>query len=312
MFNFPAQGALASRQERAFTRPQPATEIAIGSRIEGDGPAIVLLHSSMASKSQWRSLTECMRGTYRLIAIDLHGYGDSAMPQCPGQFSLVDEVRLVQAKLAQVLAPEECFHLVGHSFGGGVALRLAHASPERLHSLCLYEPTAFHLLDRGEPALEEVRGLARAVEAAVHNGDRFGATELFIDYWSGAGAHAALPPARQALFACLLPKVLLDFQALLNDPLAASDYGRIPVPTCLIVGRRSPKCVHAIASILAAVFANLETREIDAGHMAPLTHSALVNSIIDGFICDVQAQRSGPSTRKKPGAFSLTHRLMDA
>jgi pimeloyl-ACP methyl ester carboxylesterase len=310
MLNFPTQGALASRQESAFTRPWPATEIAIGSRIEGDGPAIVLLHSSMGSKSQWRRLTECMRGAYRLIAIDLHGYGDSAMPRCAGQFSLADEVLLVQSKLAQVLAPDECFHLVGHSFGGGVALRLAHASPERLRSLSLYEPTAFHLLDCGDPALEEVRGLAGAVEAAMHNGDRFGATELFIDYWSGVGTHAALPPARQALFACLLPKVLLDFQALFNDPLRAADYGHIPVPTCLIVGRHSPECVRAIASILAAVIANRETHEIDAGHMAPLTHPAIVNPIIDGFIRDVGAHGGDPSTWKKPEAFPSTRRLM--
>jgi pimeloyl-ACP methyl ester carboxylesterase len=310
MFSSPARAPLKSRQERALSRPQPATKIAIGSRIEGDGPAIVLLHSSMGSKSQWSSLTECMRGTHRLIAIDLHGYGDSAMPHCAGQFLLADEVQLVQAKLAQVLAPEERFHLVGHSFGGGVALQLAHASPERLCSLSLYEPTAFHLLDCSDPALEEVRGLAGAVEAAMHNGDRFGAAELFFDYWSGVGTHAALPPARQALFACLLPKVLLDFQALLNDPLRASDYDRIPVPTCLIVGRHSPKCVHAIASILTTVFVNRETHEIDAGHMAWLTHSALVNPIIDGFIRDVEAQGSNPSIWKKPDAFPLTHRLM--
>jgi pimeloyl-ACP methyl ester carboxylesterase len=308
MFNFPTQEPRASRQESGFTRSRPATEIAIGSRIEGDGPAIVLLHSSMGSKSQWRSLAEHMRGAYRLIAIDLHGNGDSAMPQCAGQFSLADEVRLVQAKLAQALAPEESFHLVGHSFGGGVALRLAHASPERLRSLNLYEPTAFHLLDRGDAALEEVRALAGAVEAAVRNGDRFGATELFIDYWSGVGAHAALPAARQVLFASLLPKVLLDFQALFNEPLRASDYGRIAVPTCLIVGRHSPKCVHAITSILAAAFANRETHEIDAGHMAPLTHSALVNPIIDGFIRDVEAHGSDPSIWKKPAAFPSTHR----
>lgn len=269
----------------------------IGSRVEGNGPAIVLLHSSMASKSQWRTVMERMRGTHRLVAIDLHGYGDTTMPECGGQHCLADEVRLVRSTLAQVLAPGERFHLVGHSFGGGVALRLAHASPERIRSLCLYEPTAFHLLDNGDPALEEIRAVAMATEAGVGNGQRARAAEQFIDYWSGPGTYAALPPARQALFASLLPKVPLDFQALMNDPMRSSDYSRLAVPACLIAGRHSPRCAQAIVSILGAVLSDREIHEIDAGHMAPLTHPELVNPIIDGFIRGVDARhRNWPAS----------------
>jgi pimeloyl-ACP methyl ester carboxylesterase len=289
MLDFPAKPLLLPEQENIFIDPRPATEIRIGARVEGHGPAIVLLHSSMGSKSQWRTLMERMRSTHKLIAIDLHGYGDSAMPECHDRFSLVDEVRLVQSKLAQVLAPGESFHLVGHSFGGGVALRLAHASLERVRSLSLYEPTAFHLLDRSDPALQDVREVAHATQAAIHSGRIAEGTELFIDYWSGAGAYAALPPSRQALLASLLPKVPLDFQALLNDPLRSSDYSRIGVPTCLIAGRHSPDCAHAIVSLLAAVLPKRETHQIDAGHMAPLSHPDLVNPIIDGFIRGIDA-----------------------
>lgn len=284
MLHFPTKSYLAPEQECVFIDSELATELTTGSRIEGHGPAIVLLHSSMASKSQWRTLMECMRGTHRLIAIDLHGYGDRAMPQCAGQFSLADEVRLVQSILAQVLAAQERFHLVGHSFGGGVALRLAHVHPELISSLSLYEPTAFQLLNERDAVLEHVRAVAHTVEASMRAGDHAGATEAFIDYWSGVGTYAALPPSRQAQFASLLPKVPLDFQALFNEPLHYRDYGRITIPTCLIVGRDSPECVHAIVSMLATILPNRETHEIDAGHMGPLTHPALVNPIIDGFI----------------------------
>jgi pimeloyl-ACP methyl ester carboxylesterase len=289
MFDFPTKPLLVRDQESVSIDPRPAMKTHVGARVEGHGPAIVLLHSSMASKSQWRSLMERMRPTHRLIAIDLHGYGDSAMPECHDRFSLVDEVRLVQSKLAQVLAPGESFHLVGHSFGGGVALRLAHANLERIRSISLYEPTAFHLLDRSDPALQDIRAVAHATQAAIRSGRSPKGAELFIDYWSGIGTYAALTPSRQALFATLLPKVPLDFQALLNDPLRSSDYSRIGVPTCLIAGRHSPGCAHAIVSALAAVLPKRETHQIDAGHMAPLTHPDLVNPIIDGFIRDIDA-----------------------
>ena len=52
----------------------------VGFHIEGRGRPVVLLHSSMGSKGQWRSLVERMRRSHRLIAIDLHGYGASPMP----------------------------------------------------------------------------------------------------------------------------------------------------------------------------------------------------------------------------------------
>lgn len=275
---------------REGVRPTSGIAAPTGIKIEGHGPAIVLLHSSMASKSQWKTLMEHMRATHRLIAIDLHGYGDNGMPECRDGFSLGDEVELVQTKLSRVLAADEPYHLVGHSFGGGVALRLAHADPQRIRSLCLYEPTAFHLLERRHPALEEISHVARAAEGGVRRGEHGDATALFIDYWSSKGAFAAMPPSRQALFASLLPKVPLDFQALMNDPHRASDYRHTAPASCVITGRNSPHCVHAIASVLAATLPHCETTEIAAGHMGPLTHPGLVNPIIEEFIQRIDRQ----------------------
>lgn len=299
MPDFPTGPRHADEHQNAFTDPGPANERCIGVRVEGNGPALVLLHSSMASKSQWRSLIDCMRGTHRLIAIDLHGYGESAMPECSERFSLLDEVRLVQSALAPLLAPGERYDLAGHSYGGGVALRLAYADPERVRSLSLYEPTAFHLLDHSDPALQGIRTVAQVTQSAIRDGRSAQGTERFIDYWSGTGAYAALTPSRQALLASLLPKVPLDFQALLNEPLRPCDYSRIGVPTCLIAGHHSPDCAHAIVAILAAVLPNQETHRIGAGHMGPLTHPELVNPLIGGFIRSIGAQTRTPAMRTR-------------
>ncbi|MET0964309.1 MAG: alpha/beta hydrolase [Noviherbaspirillum sp.] len=299
MSYYPTSLRLVNEAQNLPAETGPARPMRIGVKAEGDGPAVVLLHSSMASKSQWRSLSDSMRGTHRLIAIDLHGYGESAMPDCGETFSLRDEVRLVQSALAPLLAPGERYHLAGHSYGGGVALRLAHAEPERVRSLSLYEPTAFHLLDQRDPALQEIRAVAQATQDAVFEGSIAQGTERFIDYWSGSGAYAALSPSRQALLASLLPKVTLDFQALMNDPLRPGDYSRMDMPACLITGRHSPDCAHAIVAILAAVLPAQETHRIDAGHMAPLTHPELVNPLIGGFIRGVEAKARRPAMRTR-------------
>ena len=63
-------------------------------------------------------------------------------------------------------------HLVGHSYGGGVALRAAVERPDRIASLTLYEPSAFHLLRamgaRAAGALAEILALAaRTAEGVI-------------------------------------------------------------------------------------------------------------------------------------------------
>lgn len=264
MYQFTTPAPLPAH-ERAALPPATAKEMKIGSKVEGQGPAIVLLHSSMGSKSPWRTLVKSMRGTHRLIAIDLYGYGVSPMPESRDRHSLSDEVRLVQSKLAQLLA---------------------HASPDRVRSLALYEPTAFHLLDREDPVLDDIRAVAHV----TRDGHSAGAAEMFINYWSGKGTYATLPPAMQALFIALLPKVPLDFQALIDDPMRPSDYRLMNVPSCLIAGRHSPRCTQAIVSVLTASLQKGGRHEIDAGHMSPVSHPALVNPIIQNFIHRIDSQ----------------------
>src|SRR5262245_14829614 len=100
----------------------------------------------MSSSSQWRELVQALSPSYRVIAIDLLGYGDSPRRRRASGYEFADELRHVEAALAGVLAPGERFHLVGHSYGGAVALQLALRT-QRLLSLTLFEPVAFHLLN---------------------------------------------------------------------------------------------------------------------------------------------------------------------
>jgi pimeloyl-ACP methyl ester carboxylesterase len=251
---------------------------------EGAGDAVVLLHSSMASKAQWRSLGERLRGRRRVIAIDLLGYGQAPMPPALAGFGLAEEIARLDALLATRLAPGERFHLVGHSYGGGVALRWARRSPARVRSLTLFEPTSFHLLPRGTEALHSVRQTAAAVAQAVRGGDTMGGTARFIDFWNGPGSFDRLDTPRQQAFARLLPKTRLDFKALFGNPLTLPALRKLAMPVLLMGGRHSPACVHAVLAALAQTLPNGELAWVDAGHMAPLTHAALVDPLIATFL----------------------------
>ncbi len=147
----------------------------IGFYDEGVGEAVVLLHASAASRRQWKRLREEIGGRYRFIALDLYGYGETRFPQdenglpLQGGFRIEHEVALVEHVLAGIDDP---FHLVGHSYGGAVALHTALRHPTRVRSVFVHEPVLFHLLrlEGCEKEWREIESLGKLVAERVEGG----------------------------------------------------------------------------------------------------------------------------------------------
>jgi pimeloyl-ACP methyl ester carboxylesterase len=96
---------------------------------EGSGPPLLLIHGFGASTYTWRHIAPELAKTHRVIAVDLKGFGQSDKP-FDSHYSVLD-----QADLIAQLIEEKDLHdltLVGHSFGGGVALFLALEADDRL------------------------------------------------------------------------------------------------------------------------------------------------------------------------------------
>ena len=268
-----------------------------GFHIEGRGRPVVLLHTSMGSKGQWRALVERMRRSHRLIAIDLHGYGSTPMPAGPDAFTLQQEVALIDSVLRVGLLPGERFHLVGHSYGAAVALRMAHARPQRLHSLTLFEPVALNLLPEAHAGRRELEGVRDEMLRWSESGDPRRGAEHFIDYWTGAGTFAQLPAKAQQTLAKLVHKTALDFAAVSRETLCVDDCRRITVPACLLSGNDSLQVAHDVLDALANVLPRASRQRVPGGHMAPVTHPDLVNPVIDAFIRGVDALDVSRATR---------------
>lgn len=257
----------------------------------GCGEPVVALHSTAGSGRQWEGLGLGLSQKFQVMAPDFYGHGQSAPWHGRQTFSLPDEAALVRAAMARFSKP---VHLVGHSYGGAVALHLVLEQPERFRSLTLIEPVSVHLLKLGEARdrrfYAEIDQVAADIARGVLTGHHDAAMRGFVDYWNGNGAWDRLRESRRGELRGLAGTTLLNFSAISNNltPLAA--YRRINLPTLLIRGRNTRSLAARITDLLAANLRDVSSVVVEnAGHMLPLTHPELVYAAISGHIMEYSA-----------------------
>jgi pimeloyl-ACP methyl ester carboxylesterase len=99
----------------------------------GSGPALLLLHGLGCDHTTWDSVIDTLARRYTVIAPDLLGHGLSAKPRA--DYSLGGYANGMR-DLLTVLGIDKVT-VVGHSFGGGVAMQFAYQFPERTERLML-------------------------------------------------------------------------------------------------------------------------------------------------------------------------------
>lgn len=257
-----------------------------GSRIcyaaAGFGEPVVLLHCTGSSSAQWQALSAQLEGRYRVLAPDLHGHGEAGPWSGQGPLTLAHAAALVDAVLSDPGAP---VHLIGHSYGGALALHMAMERPERVRSLTLIEPVAFHLLRAGAPAeralYEDIRQVAETIWSGLGSGDYARGLQAFVDYWNGPGAFERLRPEVRHALARQIGAIGLNFFATMNATTPLRAYRSLGVPTLLLAGEHSPPTTRRIAELLAAAMPDAALQVVaGAGHMLPFSHREQVNLAI--------------------------------
>ena len=224
---------------------------------------------------------------FHVLAPDSYGAGKSPAWPSDRAIRLKDEVALLEPVFARA---GDRFALVGHSYGGAVALVAALASPQRVRALALYEPTLFAVVEQESPAPNEVDGIRAAVAAAVAalgSGDQAGAARCFIDFWMGAGAFDRMPERNKAPVAAAVANVQGWKDALFGEATPLAAFAALDVPVLYLVGRGSPLSSRAVARRLTQTLSRVELVELEGmGHMGPITHPEAVNDLIRRFLED--------------------------
>jgi pimeloyl-ACP methyl ester carboxylesterase len=257
-------------------------------RESGIGPAVICIHAGYGSSGQWRSLMQSLADKFRVIACDMSSSGKSPATSPGVKYTLDEEV----AFLGPVFhAAGESFHLIGHSFGGAVALKAALRHRRRVQSLTLFEPTLFALLVSSVPesaATREILNHTKRTSGFADLGDHEAAAEEFVDYWFESGAWAA---TREEVRADILGRMGLlrqRWDALLRDPVVLSDVASIDIPILYLTAQKSNVPTRALGQLLIGALPRVRTIDLEGvGHMAPLSHPDRVNPLIEAFLQEV-------------------------
>ena len=205
----------------------------------------MLLHSSASSARQWDRLAEMLKPQFRVHAIEVHGHGEQQAWRADTRLTLADEAALAMPALEDA-GP---VHVIGHSYGAAVAIKLATMYPKSVRSLVAYEPVLFRFLFDDvahHPAAQDVVAVADAMREQLATGEDHSAAQTFIDFWSGAGAWDSLPDGKRASVATRMPAVIQQFDALFHEPLQRAQLALLRMPMLFISGARTVAVARAI------------------------------------------------------------------
>jgi pimeloyl-ACP methyl ester carboxylesterase len=159
--------AYASHAVRRFEDVNPESTDAPGASLDvdgvrihyveaGQGEAVVLIHGIGASTYSFRHAIPELAQHFRVIALDLKGFGYSARP-AEGDYSLTAHADLVRQVMERLNIARAT--VLGHSMGGAVAMRLAMRAPERVSRLVLVDSATDREMGAGATASKLLRPL---------------------------------------------------------------------------------------------------------------------------------------------------------
>ena len=258
-----------------------------------DAPVLLLLHGFPSSSHMFRDLIPKLAGEYRVIAPDLPGFGQSAMPAREAFAYTFDRLARVIDRFTEVLGLRR-FALYVFDYGAPVGWRLATWHPERITALVTQNGNAYEegLSDGWNPIQAYWR------DPSARNRDtlrQFLAPEsVQWQYTHGVSDTARISPDGYALDNGYLSRpgaddvqldLFLDYASNVALYPAFQAYFREHQPPLLAVwGRNDPFFLPAGAEAFRRDIADADVRFFDTGHFALETHADEIATAIRGFL----------------------------
>jgi pimeloyl-ACP methyl ester carboxylesterase len=238
---------------------------------QGLGERIVLVHAGGNTSAQWRAIARRLASSFHVVMPELHGHGDTPRWSQSRAMELDDEAALIEAFCQSA---DQKVHLVGHSFGGAVASRVALRGKVALASLVLIEPMVFPLLrEAGQTESWQQTWQRRQRFAALHRaGDDDAALREWVEHYAEMTWDRVPEATRHALIA-RADVIESGWHALSNNSTTLDELRRLELPTRVLIGTETTSSLAAASELVVAAMPNAEATYIErAAHMMPLSH----------------------------------------
>ncbi|MFT6817488.1 MAG: pimeloyl-ACP methyl ester carboxylesterase [Myxococcota bacterium] len=239
----------------------------IATSVRGDiMPTVILCHSTGMGSMQWARIARGL-APRRCVMPDWLGYGKSDTVSDGAKDWTID----LDALLALIDAEESPVDLVGHSYGGFLALRAALRRPDRVRRLVVHEPVVWETLrtagDRDHH--EAFEAICTSLNAVPRGGEVW--LQGFVDFWNGAGAWQALPPSRADVWRNNSAVISAEVHCLIDDETPYTAWAALNMPVLVTVGTATTPIEAHVCDVLQRAIPGSALTSVPGGHMAPVS-----------------------------------------
>jgi pimeloyl-ACP methyl ester carboxylesterase len=230
-----------------------------------------------------------LNGRFRCVTTSLLGYGGTAERRTASDPSIEHEAEVVELVARKAGGP---VHLVGHSFGGLVALAVALRGRITLGSLVIVEAPALELLrECNEDAhYRAFRAMTESYFAAFAAGNSE-AIAAMIDFYGGPGTYASWPQRVRAYAVATTPVNILDWASAHAFPLPAASLAAVKIPTLVMWGGASHPAAQRANALLSECLARATPAVIHgAAHFMIASHAGEVARLIADHVLRAESR----------------------
>jgi pimeloyl-ACP methyl ester carboxylesterase len=249
----------------------------------GDGPPVVFLHGFPLDHTMWSSQIAALESTFRVIAPDLRGFGQSPLGNAdPGQGISMEEYAEDVAQLLDALSIRQPIVLAGFSMGGYIAWQfvLKHADRVRALVQCDTKSTA-DTDDARETRLRMADNVAEwgSARIAEMTGPKLLASSSF------EMKRPVVQAVRDVIERTSPAAIAAAQRGMARRPDVTSLLPLIKVPTLVVVGAEDVISPPQEMQQIASAIPNAQFVEIpNAGHMTTMENPDAVNVSIKSFL----------------------------
>jgi pimeloyl-ACP methyl ester carboxylesterase len=250
---------------------------------KGLGPTILFVPGSCSTGAAWRPVIASLQGSYRTATTSLPGYGGSAERRSSNDQSILPLATALEEVIRHAGGK---VHLVGHSFGGEVALAVALRGQVRVESLCIFEAPAPGMLAtfKRTDRYREFRVMTEAYFGSFDSGNSEAIASM-VDFYGGSGTFESWPPAVRRYAAETTPTNILDWASAYAFQPTRDQLNRLTTPVLVATGQNShPAVIEANELIATAIPGAKFTTVAGANHFMISTHARLVANLIDWHV----------------------------